>query len=239
MKRLPLLLAALAALAGCAHRTPEPRFTQQRLDTLIRCGATSIRLDLDFAAIANRDESPALDAVEDAALHAFFGGEYADDFGDGARRLVARLHGEYDDAAPSAADELFHAATCKASARDTLVHYHIRTEGYMGGAHGYAFDTYLNFGKASGRQLLLSDLMHEEQLPDFVERLRGKLCAQYGVEDDEGLAQAGFFPEALRPTDNFEVTPEGLVFHYNPYDIGCYALGPVRVAFTREELGLK
>ena len=54
--------------------------------------------------------------------------------------------------------------------------------------------------------------------------------------DDEELAQRGFFPETIAPTENFEVTPEGIVFHYNPYDIACYAIGEVDVPFTKEEL---
>ena len=57
-----------------------------------------------------------------------------------------------------------------------------------------------------------------------------------GPADDEELAQRGFFPETIAPTENFEVTPEGIVFHYNPYDIACYAIGEVDVPFTKEEL---
>ena len=32
------------------------------------------------------------------------------------------------------------------------------------------------------------------------------------------------------------ITPEGIVFLYNPYDIGCYALGYIEVTVTGEEL---
>lgn len=37
-------------------------------------------------------------------------------------------------------------------------------------------------------------------------------------------------------TENFRITPEGIVFLYNPYDIGCYALGYIEVTVTGEEL---
>ena len=36
--------------------------------------------------------------------------------------------------------------------------------------------------------------------------------------------------------ENFEGTPEGITFYYNPYDIGCYALGSVEVSVSREQL---
>ena len=46
----------------------------------------------------------------------------------------------------------------------------------------------------------------------------------------------GFFPEYISTTENFEVTEDGITFYYNPYDIGCYALGGVEVHITREEM---
>ena len=50
------------------------------------------------------------------------------------------------------------------------------------------------------------------------------------------LAERGFFPEYISLTENFRITPEGITFYYNPYDIGCYALGAVDVTMSREEL---
>ena len=43
-------------------------------------------------------------------------------------------------------------------------------------------------------------------------------------------------PEIIGVTENFLVTPEGITFYYNPYDIGCYALGSVEVSVSREQL---
>ena len=56
---------------------------------------------------------------------------------------------------------------------------------------------------------------------------------------EEQLAQLGFFPSMIAPTENFEITPSGITFHYDPYEIACYAIGEVEVPFTREELGVK
>ena len=95
---------------------------------------------------------------------------------------------------------------------------------------------YHNYWTKGGYELSLGDLFPEEQLPRLTERIKAKLREQYGAADDEELAQRGFFPETIAPTENFEVTPEGIVFHYNPYDIACYAIGEVDGPFTKEEL---
>ena len=40
----------------------------------------------------------------------------------------------------------------------------------------------------------------------------------------------------IRPTENFRVLPDGgVLFRYNPYDIACYAAGPVELTLTRAE----
>ncbi len=48
--------------------------------------------------------------------------------------------------------------------------------------------------------------------------LRKKLYEQYGTDNDEELAEQGFFPEYIALTENFQITPEGITFYYNPYD---------------------
>ncbi|MCQ5078293.1 RsiV family protein, partial [Alistipes putredinis] len=52
---------------------------------------------------------------------------------------------------------------------------------------------------------------------------------------DGGVA-LGFVPEYIATTENFEVTEDVISFYYNPYDIGCYALGGVVVHISREEM---
>lgn len=73
----------------------------------------------------------------------------------------------------------------------------------------------------------------------FEEVVSFKIRRTFGFADytgDEGLVAQGFFPEYISTTENFEVTEDGITFYYNPYDIGCYALGGVEVHITREEM---
>ena len=122
------------------------------------------------------------------------------------------------------------------SVQDTLVTYSISRWSFTGGAHGMYGIEYHTYSITDGYELSLADLFTAPQLLGMEKLLREKLYAQYGTDNDEGLAEQGFFPEYIALTENFQITPEGITFYYNPYAIGCYALGAVEVAIGREEL---
>jgi len=119
---------------------------------------------------------------------------------------------------------------------DTLLCYVITRASYMGGAHGiYGTECY-NYSLAGGYEITTADLFTETQLERLNRLIREDIYEQYGVRSDEELETKGFFPEYIGVTENFLVTPEGITFYYNPYDIGCYALGSVEVSVSREQL---
>ena len=217
---LVLLAAFAAGMAGCCRRAAAPQFAERSLDTVVRCGAVPCDLSYRFLTIANADRSEALAAIENANVNYFF--------------ALEDFTGTAEEAMP---DMRYSLSVAAAQAPvDTLTVYTIRRESYTGGAHGMRTTEYHNYWTKGGYELSLGDLFPEEQLPRLTERIKAKLREQYGAADDEELAQRGFFPETIAPTENFEVTPEGIVFHYNPYDIACYAIGEVDVPFTKEEL---
>ncbi|WP_417014301.1 RsiV family protein [Alistipes sp.] len=241
MMKLPAfaLLAALAVVtAGGCRRTVEPQFAERSLDTVVRCGVVPCDLSYRFLTIANADGSQALAAIENANVNHFFAlDEFTGTADEAARRFIERF------AADHACDTLFvpdmrYSVSVAAAQRqvDTLTVYTIRRESYTGGAHGMRTTEYHNYWTEGGYELSLSDLFVGEELPRLTGRIKAKLYERYGAADDEELAQRGFFPEAIAPTENFEVTPEGIVFHYNPYDIACYAMGGIDVPFAKEEL---
>lgn len=122
------------------------------------------------------------------------------------------------------------------SVQDTLVTYSISRWSFTGGAHCMYNIEYHTYSITDGYELSLADLFTAPQLLGMEKLLREKLYTQYGTDNDEGLAEQGFFPEYIALTENFQITPEGITFYYNPYAIGCYALGAVEVAIGREEL---
>ena len=87
----------------------------------------------------------------------------------------------------------------------------------------------------TNRQNMLAKLYGDGDLAGREDAYKAAV-EQYGADSDEELAAQGFFPDYISLTENFQVTPEGITFYYNPYDLGCYALGAVEVTMTREEL---
>lgn len=63
-----------------------------------------------------------------------------------------------------------------------------------------------------------------------------KIRAARGIAPDAKLEEEGFFPENFAPTGNVYLTDEGVGFHYNVYEIACYANGPDDVVIPWAEL---
>ena len=144
--------------------------------------------------------------------------------------------GTLDESVPQWETEMEMAVESEARVVDTLLVYTISSSNYTGGAHGMYSVNCHNYSIAGGYELALSDLFDAARQEALIGLIRNKLYEQFGVTGDEGLVAQGFFPEYISTTENFEVTEDGITFYYNPYDIGCYALGGVEVHITREEM---
>jgi Protein of unknown function (DUF3298)/Deacetylase PdaC len=111
-------------------------------------------------------------------------------------------------------------------------------ESYTGGAHPNTMMRLATFDTRTGRRLTLEDLFapgHAEALRRLGERA---FREAHALAPDADLVAAGFWFEDGRFSlnDNFAVTPEGLRFHFNPYEVGPYALGPTDITLTRAML---
>lgn len=236
------------AAASCATKPLIPEFTTIETDTTLVCGPIRYAVQYRFTSIANAASSPALQAIEKANIQYFFGWETP--IGNALETRNAsldRLRREaMDDAAAfqgtggalteTSAWEYLESVDSEAAVVDTLLVYTIYESSYAGGAHGMYETSVHNYSLSGGYELSLGDLFTPDQLAGLGELIRNRLYDLYEVSGDEGLAEQGFFPEYIGPTENFAVTETGITFYYNPYDIGCYALGDVRIDLSREEL---
>ncbi len=240
--RLSPYLAAAAAVAvvSCAKQPAGPEFGIAATDTLIHRNGISCKVEYRFASILNAADSPALTAIEQANLGYFFGLEaFSGTVREAAATAVEQIADIYlADSLPAGCGNTEYeiSAESEGAVVDTLVTYTVTTSSYTGGAHGmYSRENYV-YSLEGGYEITLYDLFTAAQQENLDRLIRRKLYGQYGVLDDEGLAAAGFFPEYIASTDNFRVTPEGIVFSYNPYEIAYYGLGCIEVEVTREEL---
>lgn len=238
------LLAAVAGLASC-HRTPlRPRFENMETATLLTSAEGSCQVDYLFVSIGNAARSQALQSIEEANVGYFF---QLEEFTGEAREAIDASLAEIEKQllAPLPGGEEFEkhlyeyeiSAVAEASLADTLLTYTIRRQGYTGGAHGYSTTEFHTYSIVDGSELALADLFAPEQLTALTTQIRQKLYRQYDATDDDRLAALGLFPDYIAPTENFRIEPDGgLTLYYNPYDIACYAFGPVELRFTAEEV---
>lgn len=238
IKTAILIAGMAAATAACTRKPIVPEFSMLSIDTLIGTPANGCKIEFRFATIANAAKSPALRSIEAANAEYFF---ELEDFGGTARQAVdSAIRQIAAEMLPDSVEQTMGtyeiSAEAEVTVTDSLVTYIISRWSFTGGAHGMYGIEYHTYSITDGYELSLADLFTAPQLLGMEKLLREKLYAQYGTDNDEGLAEQGFFPEYIALTENFQITPEGITFYYNPYAIGCYALGAVEVAIGREEL---
>jgi hypothetical protein len=115
------------------------------------------------------------------------------------------------------------------------VRFHLRN--YQGGAHGNYFDHHLTFETATGRLL---DLRRDILKPGFEEPLARAAEAQW--RRNAGLAPGAPLSEGALDTDRIELseswflTPGGIGFSHEPYELASFAEGFVMYVLPWEVL---
>lgn len=236
-----LALAAAVSIVACTHRPAQPRFETLPVDTLLSRNGNSCQVDYRFLTIDNAKRSSALKSIEQANIGYFF--QLEDFSGTAEEGAAAALNDILINYLPDGngpqGGEYEISAEAEASVVDSLLCYVITRAGYTGGAHGmYGTECHI-YSLNDGFELSLEDLFTESEMQRLDELIREKIATQYNAPTDDELARAGFFPEYIAPTENFLLSPDGITFYYNPYDIGCYALGAVEVTIGWDELGTR
>lgn len=103
---------------------------------------------------------------------------------------------------------------------------------YMeGAAHGYGYDVYVNYDSKNKKVLSLADLFVKNDV--FKQEVKKQLLQQNEVETFEALKEKGFIIEEdeFFVTNNFYIDQANwcIVLLYQPYEIGCYALGTIEI----------
>jgi hypothetical protein len=107
---------------------------------------------------------------------------------------------------------------------------------YNGGAHPSSDRTYVVFDKGTAAQVLLSDIVREESKPALRELVNRKLRAGKKIGPSDSLKKARFLVDEAELTENFFFTPQGLGFHWDPYEIAPYSEGYVEAVVPFEEI---
>lgn len=114
----------------------------------------------------------------------------------------------------------------------------VTESGFLGGAHPNSTTTLANFDLTTGRRLALSDLVLDsgrDELDRIGERAFRRVRK---IAHDADLNAAGFWFKdgAFKLNENFAVTPSGLLFFFNAYEVGPYALGATSLRLRWREV---
>ncbi len=107
---------------------------------------------------------------------------------------------------------------------------------YTGGAHPNHWVRYHALHLPSGRTLDLEALLDPEAEAPVQALLEAAYRRDAGLPQGAPLTDAGLFDDRIPLVDNVEPTPEGLTFHYNPYAIGPYSMGMIRIRLSWDEV---
>jgi hypothetical protein len=114
----------------------------------------------------------------------------------------------------------------------------VTEQAFLGGAHPNSTTLFANFDLATGRMLRRSDLLLDsgrEQLDRVGERAFRRVRKLAPGAD---LNAAGFWFEGgrFKLNENFAVTPTGLLFFFNAYEIGPYVFGATSISLPWAEV---
>jgi hypothetical protein len=109
---------------------------------------------------------------------------------------------------------------------------------YAGGAHPNHFTNYYNFNPQTGKRLYIADIFKpgtEAELNKLGEKKFRKLKK---IGADVSLDNAGyrFKDNKFYLFQNFLLKDKGILFLFNPYEVGSYAEGEIDLFFTYQEL---
>ena len=236
--RLVLLLGSCLLLGACTKHPVLPKFETCAIDTLLQGDGNSCRVEYRFASIGNAAKSSALKTIEQANLGYFFQLEaFTGTLREAVQTTLADIQTNYLPVGMGPSGREYEVSVeSEGTVIDSLLGYVITRASYTGGAHGMYGTECHTYSLRDGFELSLADLFSQAALQRLDGMIREKIAAQYHASTDDELSEAGFFPEYIAPTENFLISESGITFYYNPYDIGCYALGAVEVTLTPEEL---
>ncbi len=122
-------------------------------------------------------------------------------------------------------------------ALDSIWGYQLELISYEGGAHGNHAISYMNFSKVTGKQLQLEDVFVENYKEPLTVILLDALKDHLQVESIDELHKEGYLNWTdMYPSRNFLLSPDGVKFYYNAYEIAPYSAGPTELTIPYESL---
>jgi hypothetical protein len=109
-------------------------------------------------------------------------------------------------------------------------------EYYTGGAHGMRNKDYYVFSLENKRRLALNDILQENAKPALENLVEAALRKRMEIPEWIPLTEQGFFENYVDKLEDFFLTPQGLGFQWDPYQIAPYSMGIIELVRPYGEL---
>ena len=106
---------------------------------------------------------------------------------------------------------------------------------YTGGAHGNHSTGLSTYDLAQKKVLTLNDIFLPKYEKTISKALANAARRQFNMKPNEPLTN-NLFDNVIEPTNNFCITPKGIIFLYNPYEIAAYAYGEIELFIPFSEI---
>jgi hypothetical protein len=110
-------------------------------------------------------------------------------------------------------------------------------EYYTGGAHGMQEKDYFVLDLNEQEQLRLADLFLEDTKEILKIHVEDALRVYSELEPGSPLSSGYYFEDSVDPSEDFYLNPQGIGFHWDPYEIAPYVVGPVEVIIPYGDMG--
>jgi len=117
-----------------------------------------------------------------------------------------------------------------------ILSFYILNYAFTGGAHGLESLDYFTVDIKTGTVLKLEDLLVQGKKPELSSLLTKKLKLMNKIPLPQKLTDNGYFTDDIQPNENFYLTPYGIGFLYNHYDIAPYSFGATDIFLTADEV---
>jgi hypothetical protein len=233
MKRLlHLSIVALIAALSVACAEEEVKRTLPKFETYTyEATQDNLALSISYERIANSEASVAFKLIDSMNYHSTFG-----DFATEPMNLEASAELMKEDLELSAT--LFGGSNCEMRIyqvayfvrNESVVCFDTCTETYFGGAHPSTTQNYECYDVATGTPYDFSYLAEGDGVDNLQKLIYDDLVRQHG---DRIIIAS---PNDLHLPNAIHITDRGLMFHYEPYEVGDYALGSVNVELSDKQL---
>ena len=235
MKRFRLyIVLALAALAvACAEEEPKRLLPEFETFNYEAVDEGRYNISISYERITNTRSSEAFRLIDSMNYHATFGdfAALSDNPQYAAELMATDLLSNMMAFEFRAAEYTMHLYQVASLVRDeTIVCYDTYTEMDLGDVYPTVSQTYECYDIATGNAYDFSYLAEGEWSDELNALLFEKLVAEYGDGLMIDSAELLHIPEAIFLTDS------GIVFQYQPYEIGDASLGSASIEITDREL---